>query len=58
MGQVDLDRSFGTKDYQSIWQQLNTHLNVHAVRTSTASVVYEYSWSDPDYMEKQIKCLG
>jgi len=58
VGQVDLDRSFGTKDYQSIWQQLNTHLNVHAIRTSDASAVYEYTWSDPDYMEKQIKCLG
>ena len=58
VGQVDLLRSFGTEDYQQIWHQLNTHLNVHAVRTSTADAVYEYCWSDPDYMEKQIKCLG
>ena len=58
IGQVDLLRSFGTEDYKQIWRQLNTHLNVHAVRTSTASAVYEYCWSDPDYMEKQIKCLG
>jgi hypothetical protein len=58
VAQVDLLRSFGTEDYEQIWRQLNTHLNVHAVRTSTASAVYEYCWSDPDYMEKQIKCLG
>jgi hypothetical protein len=58
VAQVDLLRSFGTEDYREIWLQLNTHLNVHAVRTSTASAVYEYCWSDPDYMEKQIKCLG
>ena len=58
IGQVDLLRSFGTEDYREIWQQLNTHLDVHAVRTSTASAVYEYCWSDTDYMEKQIKCLG
>ena len=58
VGQVDLLRSFGTEDYQQIWHQLNTHLDVHAVRTSTASAVYEYCWSDADYMEKQIKCLG
>jgi hypothetical protein len=58
IGQVDLLRSFGTEDYRSIWTQLNTHLNVKAVRTSTTSAVYEYCWSDPDYMEKQIKCLG
>lgn len=58
VGQVDLLRSFGTEDYQQIWRQLNTRLDVHAIRTSTASAVYEYAWSDPDYMEKQIKCLG
>jgi hypothetical protein len=58
IGQVDLIRSFGTEDYRHIWKQLNTHLNVHTIRTSDASAVYEYTWSDPDYMEKQIKCLG
>ena len=58
VGQVDLDRSFGTEDYRQIWNQLNTHLDVHAIRTSSASAGYEYTWSDPDYMEKQIKCLG
>ena len=58
VGQVDLQRSFATEDYVNIWSQLNTHLNVHAIRTSQASAVYEYCWSDPDYMEKQIKCLG
>jgi hypothetical protein len=58
VAQVHLMRSFGTEDYQQIWHQLNTHLNVYAVRTSTADAVYEYCWSDLDYMEKQSKCLG
>jgi len=58
VGQIDLIRSFGTEDYQQIWRQLNTDLNVYAIHTSTASAVYEYRWGDPDYMEKQIKCLG
>jgi len=58
VAQVDLVRSFDSEDYQDIWSQLNTHLNVMAVRTSSAEAVYEYAWSDPDYMEKQIKCLG
>jgi hypothetical protein len=57
VGQVDLLRSFGTKDYREIWSQLNTRLNVHAVRTSSAEQVYEYSWSDPDYMQQQIRNL-
>jgi hypothetical protein len=57
VGQVDLLRSFGTEDYREIWSQLNTRLNVHAVRTSSAEHVYEYSWSDPDYMQQQIRNL-
>ena len=58
VGQVDLKRSFATEDYRSIWTQLNTHLNVHAIRTSNTQAVYEYHWWDTDYMEKQIQCLG
>jgi hypothetical protein len=58
VGQVDLIRSFGTEDYRKIWNQLNTHLNVYAIRTSSASVVYEYNWDDEDYREQQIKWLG
>jgi hypothetical protein len=58
VAQVDLLRSFGTEDYQQIWNQLNTHLNVNAVRTSAAEAIYDYHWWDADYMEKQIKCLG
>ena len=58
VGQVDLKRSFGTENYQHIWAQLNTRLNVTAIRTSEASSEYPYCWSDVDYMEKQIQCLG
>jgi hypothetical protein len=54
IGQVDLMRSFGTEDYQLIWQQLNAHLNVYAIRTSNASGVYDYHWWDTDYMEQQL----
>jgi len=54
VGQVNLLRSFGTEDYHQIWSQLNTRLNVTAIRTSDAQVTYPYRWSDPDYMEQQI----
>jgi hypothetical protein len=58
VAQVDLQRSFGTEDYRAIWHQLNTHLNVQAIRTATAGAVYEYNWQDSDYKEQQILCLG
>jgi len=57
VGQVDLERSFGTEDYQTIWAQLAQHLDVYSVRTSTASAIYNYSWSDPDYDLQQIRAL-
>jgi hypothetical protein len=58
IGQVDLQRSFATEDYNLIWNQLNTHLNVYAIRTNNTSAVYEYNWNDLDYKEQQIKWLG
>jgi hypothetical protein len=57
VGQVDLLRSFGSEDYREIWSQLNTHLNVLSVATSTARATYDYSWSDPDYMQQQLRNL-
>jgi hypothetical protein len=57
IGQIDLLRSFGTENYQEIWSKLNSHLNVHAVRTSAASAEYSYNWTDADYAQQQIKLL-
>jgi hypothetical protein len=57
VGQIDLVRSFGTEDHQAIWRELNTRLNVSAVRTITVSAEYPYSWTDADYQQRQIKEL-
>ena len=57
IGQVDLERSFSTKDYRSIWAQLAQHLDVYSIRTSSARAIYNYSWSDPDYDLQQIRAL-
>jgi hypothetical protein len=57
IGQVDLQRSFGTEDYIDIWSQLNTRLNVYSICTKDHIATYEYSWSDPDYQELQIRNL-
>ena len=55
IGQVDLIRSFGTEDYREIWAQLQTHLNVVKIKTSTQAQEYNYNWTDEDYAELQIK---
>jgi hypothetical protein len=51
-------RSFESEDYQTIWNQLNTHLNVTAVETSTAQTTYPYNWTDSDYIQRQIAIIG
>lgn len=54
VGQVDLAASFGTDDYQQVWNQLNTRLNVYSIKTAEAQAVYEYTWQDSDYAQQQI----
>ena len=57
VGQVDLVRSFGSADYTAIWPQLDSHLNVSAIRTSDASVAYDYNWTDADYIDQQVAVI-
>ena len=54
IGQVDLQRSFGTENWENIYSQLSQHPDVYKIRTGTAEAIYEYRWSDPDYDLLQI----
>ena len=54
VGQVDLLKSFGSINYDNIWAQLGTHLNVYSIRTKDTSITYNYDWSDSDYSDQQI----
>jgi hypothetical protein len=58
IGQVDVTRSFDSEDYRAIWQQLNNHLDVHAVRSSTAQAVYGYRWDDRDFISRQVEIIN
>ena len=53
VAQVDLQRSFGTTDYQAIWQTLGNYLDVYQIRTGSAQATYDYRWSDSNYQELQ-----
>ena len=57
IGQVNLEKTFGSSDFNCIWEKLSTRLNVYSVSTSTESATYDYKWSDSDYKERQIKSL-
>ena len=58
VGQVDLERSFGTADYQSIWNTLYKYLDVYSIRTSDAYAEFNYHWSDSDFVSRQVKAIG
>ena len=57
VAQVNLTKSFGTLDYNQIWQKIAARLDVYKIRTSDAETTYEYRWSDRDYAEQQIRRL-
>ena len=57
VAQVNLTKSFGTLDYNQIWQQITARLDVYKIRTSDAEATYEYRWSDADYAAQQIRRL-
>ncbi len=57
VGQVDLQRSFGTEDPQQIWTQLVDHMDVYKITTGTARATYTYNWQDADYQSRQIALI-
>ena len=57
VGQVDLDRTFGSTMWQRIWPVVAKHMDVYQIRTSSASCVYEYRWQDADYVDQQLAAL-
>jgi hypothetical protein len=58
IGQVNLQRSFGTEDCQTIWSQLNNYLDVFNVSTGKATATYQYHWSDIDFIDQQVKIIS
>jgi hypothetical protein len=57
VAQVNILASFGTTDYEKIWDQLANYQDVYKVRTSSAQATYTYRWSDPDYQAQQTRIL-
>lgn len=57
VGQVDLQRSFGTTDWENIYSQIAQHQDVYKIRTGKFNATYNYRWSDADYDQQQIRSL-
>lgn len=62
VGQVDLQKSFGTSKYSEVWPILSRHLDIYSIQCDDGSgnilrSVYSYTWSDKDYYDQQIERL-
>lgn len=57
LGHIDLIKSFGTTDVESIWAQLETRLDIYKIRVGDVEQVYDYCWSDTDYQINQMQAL-
>jgi hypothetical protein len=54
VGQVDLEKTFGTTHARDIWPILNQYLDVFSIETNKFRTEYVYHWSDEDYIQQQI----
>lgn len=57
VGQVDILASFGTIDYQTIWDKLTNYLDVYAIVTSDQTAIFDYRWGDADFIDRQLEVL-
>jgi hypothetical protein len=57
LGEVDLEKSFGTTDFFTIVNKLSQHLDIYKIEIDDVSQTYDYVWSDNDYKQMQIDFL-
>jgi hypothetical protein len=57
VGQVDLQTSFGTTDYNKVWPILSKYLDIYKISANDVSSEYNYNYTDADYYEQQIERL-
>jgi len=57
LGQVNLEKSFGTNDFLSIMEKLTDHLDIYQIKIGEVQQTYDYVWSDDNYKEMQINFL-
>jgi len=57
IGEVDLERSFGTTDMFKIWDILSSHLDIYAIEVDGVRQIFEYCWTDANYKQQQIDMM-
>jgi len=57
IGKIDLMRSFGTEEPEKIWNIVSNYLDIYSLEVDGVKAVYDYSWADEDYEDRQIAKL-
>ena len=57
LGQIDLQGSFGTTEYQTIWDILSSHLDICGIEVDGVVGKFDYCWTDPGYKQMQIDMM-
>ena len=57
LGQVNIEKSFGTTDFFDIIKKLSTHLDIYQIKVDGVADTYDYVWSDDNYKQMQIDFL-
>ena len=57
LGQINLDKSFGTRDFFQILKKLSCHLDLYQIKVDGVTGTYDYVWNDDNYKKMQIDFL-
>jgi len=57
LGQVNLEKSFGTKDFAEILKKLSAHLDIYQIHADSVIGTFDYVWSNDNYKQMQIDFL-
>ena len=57
IGQVNIEKSFGSADFFEIIKKLSNHLDIYQIKTDSVTGTFDYVWSDDNYKQMQIDFL-
>jgi hypothetical protein len=57
IGQINLEKSFGTNDFFKIIEMISKHLDIYKIKIDDVECTYDYVWSDANYKQIQIDFL-
>jgi len=57
IGRVDLIRSFGTEDIETIWNLMSDYLDIYSIEIDGIANTFDYCWADADYKQQQINMM-